>query len=113
MLACKFQSSVLNVGDQQNYLFCYNQAQSKWFGSLVNSHVCSQCPLKEVKECIRMDERTYEKRDERTINVIYSTACSQCQDYNQTANNCRRITNSKTIHEMIEDSDRHCPRHLW
>lgn len=112
-IVCKFQTAVFDVNEKQNYLTCRNPACDALFCTLVNSYLCNKCSFIQLGELHCFPEREYEKRSAELIDAIISTSCSQCSRFNQDAQNCQLIHNSKTIPEMIEDSTRHCPRHLW
>ncbi len=113
MLACRFQSVVFDIHSELNFITCLNPAASDLFYTLVNSHICSQCPLAELQETERISERSPEKRPPDVIQSIFNTSCSQCRDYQLDKQNCYLMHNSKTISEMLEDSKAFCPRHLW
>jgi hypothetical protein len=104
--------SFYDVREQQNYLTCKDH-RCEFFCTLVNSYLCGKCPYKQEVPSTLMPERKIEKRETSASLHIFTTACSQCDRYNKEAQNCYLIHNSKTIQEMLEDSHRHCPRHLW
>jgi hypothetical protein len=113
MLACKFQSAVFDTSTGFNLITCINKDDPELFYTLVNSHICMQCPHAELIEVERLPERQLEKRPPDAVKAFFRTSCSQCNAYRVDKQCCYLMNNSKTMQEMLEDSHSKCPRSLW
>jgi hypothetical protein len=113
MLACKFQLAVFDVNSQLNFISCTNPINTNLYYTLVNSHICGQCPFAELEEVHRFEERQSEPRSPESVKQMFETSCAQCPDYQPDKKCCYQMHNSKTIKEMLTDSLGHCPRRLW
>ncbi len=114
MLVCRFQSAVFDVQSESNFLTCLNNANTYFFCTLVNSHICGKCPLAEMHETDhRFIEPEIKPRPLEVVEQCFATSCSQCSDYQENTQCCYLMHNSKTIQEALKNPNMHCPRKLW
>jgi|WetSurMetagenome_2_1015567.scaffolds.fasta_scaffold01440_5 hypothetical protein len=114
MLNCRFSSCIFDIRKLVNFITCLKK-DSKYYGSLVNSHQCSQCPFRELVDFPHVSKEGpfSELRPKEVIEDIFNVGCKQCTNFDEETMSCTILHTSETILEWIRHPNNHCPRHLW